>query len=90
MKVLYRPQRSTLDEAMENLKEFSSIDEMFNYLVQDHRQAFNKDEIYISDYGYDERIDWQTYIITVSGYFDEDYLEKYHRPQAIGFCTFKD
>lgn len=94
MKVLYRPQRGRLAEAMAEVKEFSSVDEMFKYLVKEHsiegREAFEIDEIYISDYGYDHRIDWKTYLIAVTRYFNENYSEKYHYPQAIGYCTFKD
>ncbi len=90
MKVLYRPQRGTLADALSEMKEFASVDEMFEYLMKDHKQAFNKNEIYISDYCYDNRIDWQTYIIAVGRYFDKNYLEEYHCPKAIGFCTFKE
>ena len=96
MKVLYRPSGSqlTLDEAMERVEEFSSLDEMLDFLMKKHSlngtPAFTKRQIYISDHGYDARIDWQTYIITVSRYFNEDYMKMYHCPQAIGFCTFKE
>lgn len=94
MKVLYRPQRGGLAEAMEELREFSSVEDMLAFLVDEHsingKIAFDKDEIYISYYCYDERINWVTYIVCVGRYFDEDNMEKYHCPQAIGYCTFKD
>lgn len=94
MKILYRPQRSTLDEAMAEVKEFPSVDDMFKYLVEEHsidgKRAFEKDEIYISDYGYDNRIKWKTYLISVTRYFGKNYAQKYHYPQAIGYCTFKE
>jgi hypothetical protein len=88
MKILYRPQRGGLAEAMKEVKKFSSVKEMTEYLVEYHGNAFDASDVYISYYGYDERIGWETYIVTVSRYYDEDYLEKYHCPQAIGFCTF--
>ena len=94
MKILYRPQRGGLAEAMAKVKEFSSIDEMFKYLVKEHsidgKPAFEIDEIYISDHGYDNRIGWKTYLVSVTRYFNKNYTEEYHYPQGIGYCTFKD
>ena len=90
MKVLYRPQRGSLDDAMAEVKEFSSVKEMLEYLVKDHNRAFRINEIQISYYGRDDRIDWETYLVAVERYFEEDYLLEYHCPQAIGFCTFKE
>lgn len=79
---------------MEQVKEFSSIDEMFKYLVKEHsvdgKPAFEIDEIYISDHGYDNRIGWKTYLVSVTRYFNKNYAEQYHYPQGIGYCTFKD
>lgn len=89
--ILYRPQRGTLSEAMEEVKQFNSIKELFEWLVKDNtikrKKAFEIEDIYISYYCYDERIKWQTYIVCVGRYFEEDYLKKYHSPQAIGFMT---
>lgn len=90
MRILYRPQRELLAEAMAELKEFSSVKEMLEYLVEAHEKAFEIRDIYISYYCYDERIEWETYIVTVGRYYTEDYLKKYHSPQAIGFCTFME
>lgn len=93
MKFLYRPHRGALADAMEELKEFDTYEEMLDYIQKEHKIdgnfAFDKEEIYISYYGYDDRIDWETYIVTVGRYLNENYLEKYHTPQAIGFMTFK-
>lgn len=89
MKILYRPQKGTLDEAMAEVQEFKSIKEMCKDLVRQHRSAFVVSDVYISYYGYDDRIDWDTYVVAVGRYSDENYMEKYHRPQGIGFCTMK-
>jgi hypothetical protein len=88
MRIFYRPQRGGLAESMAELQEFSSIKELFEYLVKDNNNAFDEDQVYISYYGCDHRIGWDTFIVTVERYFDENYLEKYGYPQAIGFCTF--
>lgn len=89
MKIKYRPHRGTLAEAMAELKEFSSIEEMFNSIRCDHPNAFAFSDIYISYYCYDSRIDWETYVVSVGKYCGENYMEKYKHPQAIGFCTFE-
>ena len=94
MKVLYRPQRGGLDESMEELKEFDTVEDLLNWLCEDSdigwgKEMFAVEDINFSYYCYDERIDWQTYIVTINKWGKEDYLEKYHRPQAIGFMTFK-
>lgn len=94
MKVLYRPQRGGLDESMEELKEFDTVEHLLNWLCEDSdigwgKEMFAVEDINFSYYCYDERIDWQTYIVTINKWGEEDYLEKYHSPQAIGFMTFK-
>jgi hypothetical protein len=81
--IIYRPQRLLLDEAMAEKREFSSMKEMLEYLVKEHKKAFDIDDIFITYYAYDERISWETFIVTVSKYADEIF----EHPQAIGFCT---
>lgn len=95
MKILYRPQMAGLAEAMKQVKEFNIMDELLDYLVADNKvingiSAFDKKDIYIKYYCYDERIDWDTYLVCVSRFYNEDYINKYHCPQAIGFMTFKE
>ena len=85
MTILYRPHRGTLADAMAEVKEFSSIKEMREYLAQDHKNAFDISDIVISYYCYDDRIGWETFIVTVTRYYNE----KYTHPQSIGFCTMK-
>lgn len=81
--IIYRPNRYLLDEAMAEKKEFSSIKAMLEYLVKEHKKAFDIKDISITYYCYDERISWETFIVTVAKYADEIY----EHPQAIGFCT---
>lgn len=86
MKVLYRPQCGGLAEAMSKLKEFSSLKELLDYLIKEYKGAFNYDSIFVYYYCYDNRIDWDTYVICIS--------EKCHRkrlnPKGIGFLTFAE
>lgn len=47
MKILYRPQRATLDEAMAELKEFKSLKECFEHIVAELDGAVKLDDIYV-------------------------------------------
>lgn len=74
--MLIRQHRSTLSDALETTAEIEPT-------IEAIRRYFNKDcplphfydgEIKVEHYGYDERIHWDTYIITCDG-------------NAIGFCN---
>lgn len=91
MKILYRPHRGGLAEAMAEKKEFTTLKEMFEYIVKQQEKAFDVAPFIIKDlsiryYGYDNRIDWDTFIICT----DRMFKEKYDYPQGIGFCAFKE
>ena len=90
MSILYRPQRGSLDESLEEVKTFNNLKEMLEYCVEEHEKAFDILDIYISYYCYDDRINWETYIVTTAKYGDEDCIKEYGCPQAIGFCTFRE
>ena len=87
MKILFRPHRSTLEESMKELVEFSSLIDMFEYCSDIHDGAFNSHEVYIHYYRFDHRISWHTYVVCVTRYFENDYIIEYGVPQAIGFCN---
>lgn len=87
MKVLYRPQRATLDEAMAELKEFGSLKECLEWIVKDADGLLTLDRLFISYYGYDKRIDWETYIVCDGS---EEICKEYDSPQGWGFLTFKE
>ena len=84
-KIIYRPQCGGLNEAMEEAKEFCSIDEMKDYLVKKYENAFDKSDITIEYYCYDERIDWETFIICTERWGNQ----RFKTPSAFGFCTIK-
>lgn len=90
MKILYRPQRGGLAESMAEVKEFSTIKEMFENIASEWKEPcgrapFSIEDIYIRYYGYDSRIDWETYLVCAGRMLNK----KHNIPQAIGFCTFK-
>ena len=84
-KIIFRPQRGGLSEAMEEAKEFDSISEMKSYCVAECGKAFNENEITIEYYCYDERIDWETFICCTERWG----RERFDTPQAFGFCTIR-
>lgn len=88
IKILYRPQRGTLDESMQEIKHFKSIKDMAKYLSEFWDCAV--DNIYVSYYCYDERIDWETYVVTIGETEKENYCKQYGCPQAIGFMTIQE
>ena len=90
MKILYRPLRATLDEAMSELKEFKSLKECFEHIVVELDDAVELDDIYVSYYDYDERIDWDTYLVCVGKVGDKNFCQEYGTPQGWGFLTFKE
>lgn len=88
MKILYRPHCGSLSEAMAKAKEFISLEELFSYLVEDNKRrvgekTFDLEEIYVSYYCYDERIDWDTYVVCIIN-------KEYRYPKGIGYLTFKE
>lgn len=89
MTIRFRPKRRMLDEAMNEERAFGSMEALLDYLVEDNHNLFSKEDIFFSYYGYDGRIDWETYVVCVRRFGDEDYVEKYHCPQCIGYMTFK-
>ena len=95
MKILYRPHCGGLAEAMAKVKEFNTLKECFEYIVENtetwnNKKPFVLEDISIHYYGYDGRIEWETWVVCIDKYFSEDYLKKCHSPQAIVFLTFKD
>lgn len=85
IKILYRPQRATIDESMQEIKYFESIKDMAEYLSEFWDCAV--DDIYVSYYCYDGRIGWETYVVTIGETEKENYCKQYGCPQAIGFMT---
>lgn len=100
MKILYRAHRGQLAEAMQTVCEYRTIDELkagitaaYNKLHHDvgfHDDAFSVEDVSISDdLGPDDRIGWpNTHYVCVRRMGDDDFVERFGSPQAIGFCTF--
>ena len=73
MKVLFRPNSGGLAESMKEVKEFNSLKELLEYLVVNQNGAFAIGDISIRYYTYDERIDWETYMVHRAKIIGENY-----------------
>lgn len=72
--IVFRPQRGQLDKSMEEQQRFIYIADMIDYVSIKYNAK--KEDISISYYGYDERINWETYIVCNKG-------------DMVGFCRFE-
>nr|DAT76323.1 MAG TPA: hypothetical protein [Caudoviricetes sp.] len=99
MKVMYRPHRGSFKESVMETKFFDSLFDVFKYVSKTNK-CFDVGDVIIGYYCVEDRqsnfedanknFNWtgDNYIVCVANAFGEDYLEKYHCPQAVGFCKF--
>lgn len=68
--IKYRPHRGGLSESMEEVVEIATKDNLVKILLKNyapHITNITLDNVYIRPYGYDDRIDWDTHIVTIDG-----------------------
>ncbi len=66
--VLFRPQRGGLDEAMEEVSEVHCFEDLLWRLNGDpYLSRATRGNTLVNHYGFDRRIGWDTYIVTVGG-----------------------
>lgn len=71
--IKFREHRGSLDDSMETVIELEGKPELVDIVKNclngyGHDLLINKETIRIEPYGYDKRINWDTYIITLDGY----------------------
>lgn len=69
----YRPHKGSLDESMSMVQEFSGINELLSIIKHeldtfDHKLTISESSVKIEPYTPDERIGWNTHIVTLDGY----------------------
>lgn len=88
--IKYRPHMGTLDDAMKEVKEFSTLDDMYIYIVaswQGFGQFFSEKDVCVSDsLGSDERVGWKDCRYVCTRRMGE---EVYDTPQCIGICSIE-
>ncbi len=95
--IIFRPHRRSLDEALEEAKEFNNVEEMKEYIVKQWHdgwagqcELFTADDIVIDEESavYDKRCGWRdTMYVCVKRMGNEDYMKMYGAPQCIGMCA---
>jgi len=88
--IFYRPHRGSLTESLQELEIFTSVDEMFDFIIENQPfdDAFDKSDLSVGeDIGPDERIGWSEtrYVLT-----KRCCGNIYDTPQCIGMCSFKN
>jgi hypothetical protein len=85
--IKYRPHRELLCDAMAEEREFETVEEMFDYICDDHGFVFQPGDLSISENrGKDSRIDWkETRYVCTKRYGKLVY--KY--PQCVGMCSLE-
>jgi hypothetical protein len=67
----FREHRGSLEDSMKTVRPCYSFEELYAYcrvLLWPWYIEFTKEQLHIKPYGYDERIDWDTHIVTLDGY----------------------
>lgn len=66
-RILFRPHRGGLDQAMAECVEFHSAEALLDYICDQYRKYFNgyvnMRSFKLEAYGYDARINWDTFIV---------------------------
>lgn len=85
----YRPHRGSFEDSMREAKEFITMDQMFDYIVNtDPFHLLQKEDLSISEnLGKDDRIDWSECRNVLTKRYGKDV---YDTPQAIGWCSMED
>lgn len=85
----YRPHRGSFEDSMREAKEFITMDQMFDYIVNtDPFHLLQKEDLSISEnLGKDNRIDWSECRNVLTKRYGKDV---YDTPQAIGWCSMED
>lgn len=87
MMVKYRPHKGLLDDAMAEMKTFSSANEMLDFVANQYSDYLSKEDLSIGeDLGRDQRIGWAETRYVCTRRFGGDH---YEIPQCIGMCSFE-
>ena len=63
----YRDHRGMLSDSMRTVQRFSCFDDLFKHLSVSKVGSFCVEDVKVEHYGYDDRIGWDTYILTING-----------------------
>ena len=87
---IYRPQRRTLNEAMEEVQAFDTEEDLFRFVAgQYYGDIIQPENISLSEDSFtDERVGWENvHMLLVNRIGDEDFIKQYGCGQCIGFVN---
>lgn len=85
--IIARLHRGGLEDSMKTAKTFETIEDMKQWFVDAHENAFCVDDVVVDDdMVFDDRIGWNTQHVCTKRYYNEDYIKKWGSPQCIGMC----
>lgn len=87
--IIYRPHRGSLRDAMKEVREFNTEQEMKEFIVEQWDNNFSEDDIVLDDEIInDNRIGWKnTRYVGTKRFGDQDNIALYGYPQCIGMCA---
>jgi hypothetical protein len=89
-KIIYRPHGGgSVFDSLEKAKEFNTIQEMKEYVVEQWDNLFSdKDVVITNEFVEDGRIDWKDVRhVCIKRLGKDNYISKYGTPQCIGYCA---
>ena len=63
----YRSHRGSLKDSMKTVIDLEDFNSLVGHLKETCSVPFRPEDVLVSKYTYDERIDWDTHMVTVSG-----------------------
>lgn len=69
--IKYRDHKRTLNESMDTVQEFKNKNELIIYLKSSlsiFKYTLNEEDLIIEKYCFDDRIEWNTYIVSIKGF----------------------
>lgn len=95
MKIEFWPHRGTFKESQKARKQFLSLQEALEYVIEDSKSLtgeplFSLKDIYIQYYGFDSRLQNECFMLCIGKYGPEDYIKKYKHPMCRGYLYFEE
>jgi hypothetical protein len=68
-----------------NVEKYDSIEELCNHYIKEHKGLVDRSDLSFHYHTYDDRIDWNEYMLCISRYGDQ----RFTSPQCVGYFTVK-
>lgn len=87
-KIKYRPLKESLNESIKAIKEFNTVEEMYEYIAQDWQGYIKTEDLSLSDplTIIDARIGWKNFRYVLTAAIGN---QRYMNKQVIGYCELE-